>query len=88
MTGDESPKERTRRLIQTGGLADVAGLGHVDSELLLGLLLQARDYLDGLSGHQINILRRQGGKRLEERRREKEPSARPMSAVIDEDFLL
>ena len=39
-------KERTRRLIQLGGLVEKAGLGDMDSAALLGMLLQQKEFLD------------------------------------------
>lgn len=77
----ENFKQRTRRLIQAGGLIDVAGLGHENPELVLGLLLQARTYLDGLTPAQVNVLTENGRKTLEERRKEKEAQQGEMPAI-------
>lgn len=39
-------KERTRRLIQLGGLIEKAGLGDMDSAALLGMLMQQKDFIE------------------------------------------
>lgn len=68
----ENGKQRTRRLIQAGGLVDLAGLGGMDADLLLGVLLQGKEYVDSLKPNQVEILRKKGSERIEERKREKE----------------
>lgn len=39
-------KERTRRLIQLGGLVEKAGLGDMDPAALLGMLMLQKEFLE------------------------------------------
>ena len=40
---EKERKARTRKLIQMGGLAEIAGLAEADSGFLLGYLIKAKD---------------------------------------------
>ena len=65
MTGNQ--KERTRKLIQQGGLVELANMGNLPPDLLLELLLHCRQYLDGLNDQQKAILQQSGDALLQQR---------------------
>lgn len=70
--GVEDHKKRTHRLIGYGGLVDAVGLGQLDAQLMTGLLLQSKAYLEHLNPAQCDVLRQMGDKFLSDRRAEKE----------------
>ena len=70
--GAQEHKKRTRLLIEKGGLVHAVGLAHLDEQLLTGLLLQSKAYLEKLTPAQCNALRLKGADYLNARRKEKE----------------
>ena len=67
-------KERTRKLIQIGGLAEVAGLSDADAGFILGHMLRAKDIDEG-SG-EYRSLKAKGDALLKEREAERKRKAK------------
>lgn len=59
-------KQRTRELIQIGGIAEIAGLRYLDKGVLLGLLLQGKQMLEDQETYRN--LKRLGDRALRERK--------------------
>lgn len=62
-------KQRTRRLIEIGGLAEIAGIGDVDKGALLGAFLQAADSLKNSLAY--STMKAEGDKVLSKREQER-----------------
>ena len=67
-------KDRTRKLIQIGGLADVAGLSDSEPGFILGVLLRAKDIASD-SG-EYRMLRAKGDALLKEREAERKRNSK------------
>jgi hypothetical protein len=61
-------KQRVHRLIQQGGLIDMAGLSAVDKPLIAGLLLDCKRRLDLMTDQQRYDLRKEGYLTMQERK--------------------
>lgn len=70
--GVEDHKKRTRVLIAKGGLVHAVGLAQLDEQLLTGLLLQSKAYLEKLNPAQCDLLRQKGNDFLAARKMEKD----------------
>ena len=71
---EKARKERTRKLIQIGGLAEVAGLSEADAGFILGVFLKAKD-IDQESG-EYRSLKAKGEVVLKEREAERKRKAK------------
>ena len=69
-------KERTRRLIQLGGLVEKAGLGDMDPTALLGMLIQQKDFLEKTPGV-FNNWKKQGADFFEKEKEERGSNSAP-----------
>lgn len=64
---EKQRRERTRRLIELGGLVDVAGVQETDPALLVGILAS----INALSDHDKDVLKEQGRYLLQHRKTQK-----------------
>ena len=55
---EQTRKARTKRLIEIGGLAEIAGISNVDSGALLGAMFNMKDLLN--DEHTFQMLKQKG----------------------------
>lgn len=55
---EQKRKARTKKLIEIGGLSEIAGISEIDKHALLGAMIQIKELLN--DPHTLNMLRKKG----------------------------